>query len=408
MPGRGDRDKPRVLHIVTAPQAVRGLLRGQLRYLREAGFDVTVVSSPGAEAEQVGREDGVAFVPVRMEREIAPWRDLASLWRLLGLVRRLRPAIVHTGTPKAGLLGGLAAWLGGVPCRIYTLYGVRCETSRGWRRRLLMSAEWCACRLAYRVVCVSPSLRRKVVGLGIADGSRTVLLARGSANGIDMARFSPSPGRALAAKWRREQLGIPQDAPVAGFVGRLTPDKGVPELVLAFETLKDAYPDLRLLLIGPREPSNPLPEVCARAIAAEPRILGLGFIADPAPYYHVMDCVALPSHREGFPTVLLEAAAAAKPVVATDATGVADAVVHEVTGVITPVGDLSALSRALARVLDDPDWAAQLGQAARERAAARFTSAALWEEIVKLYRAMIDQQTAACRGKSPAVPAVTR
>ncbi len=370
-------------------------MQGRLRYVREAGFDVTVACSPGREAELVSLDEGVTLVSVPIERGIAPLRDLASLWRLRRLVRRLRPDICHVATPKAGLLGGLAAWMAGVPCRVYTLYGLRLETVRGWRRALLACTEWLACRLAQCVVCVSPSLQQAALRLGLLPSEKVVLLASGSANGVDAGLFAPSPERLAAARQAREQLGIPQMAPVVGFVGRVTADKGVGALVAAYQALRDAYPDLHLLLLGPLEPIDPLPAQVRQDIAGDPRIIHLGFIPDPAVFYHVMDVLALPSHREGFPTVALEAAAAAKPVVATAATGLVDAVVNGVTGTLTPVGDASALARALAYLLDHPEVAQKLGQAGRERAGRYFGQAPLWQATVDLYELMLRAPTVA-------------
>src|ERR1700736_1652451 len=150
--------RPRVVHVVTSHLAV-GFMRGHLQFLQKQGFDVILISSPGNGLDEAGRIENVRIIGLPMAREIAPLKDLVSLWRLWRTIRALRPAITNVGTPKAGLLGGCAAWLTGVPCRFYTLHGLRCETSKGLRRSLLISAEYLACHFANRVVCVSRSLR---------------------------------------------------------------------------------------------------------------------------------------------------------------------------------------------------------------------------------------------------------
>ena len=381
--------KIKIAHVLTTAMGVRGTLDGQLRYLSTAGCRVTVLCGPDDTIEIFASQQGAAFLPIEFEREIAPWRDLRALWQLWRAYRRVRPDLSHVGMPKAGLLGGLAAWLAGVPCRVYTLHGLRLETATGGKRLLLQLMERLACRFAHRVVCVSESVRRRAVELGIVGEAKCVVLASGSANGVNTEPYHDIEYLSRTARAKREQLGIAQTAPVIGFVGRLTRDKGVPELVAAFQRLRDAYPELRLLLLGPLEHGDPVPASVADAIRRDARIVAPGFVRQTAVYYQLMDLLALPSHREGFPTVVLEAAAAGKPVVGTRATGVVDAVVHGETGLLTPVGDVAALTRALARLLDDPALADRLGQAARERATRHFQPAALWQAVADFYNELL-------------------
>jgi glycosyltransferase involved in cell wall biosynthesis len=235
---------------------------------------------------------------------------------------------------------------------------------------------------------VSPSLHQVALRLGLLPEEKAVVLASGSANGVDAGLFAPTAEGVAAARQAREQLGIPQAAPVIGFVGRLTTDKGVRELVAAYQSLRDAYPDLHLLLLGPLELIDPLPKRVWRAIEGDPRVFHLGFVQNTVVFYHMMDMLVLPSHREGFPTVALEAAAAAKPVIAAAATGSVDAVVDGVTGLLTPVGDVPALARAMALLLDHPDAARNLGQAGRERAVRLFGQIPLWQAAADLYASM--------------------
>ena len=186
-----------------------------------------MVSSPGKDLGEVAARDAVASAGVVIGREIAPWRDLAALGRLWRLMRRVRPTIAHVGTPKAGLLGGLAAWLAGVPCRVYTLHGLRLETASGLKRQLLIGCERAACALAHRVICVSSSLRRQAIDLRLVDAGKAIVGASGSANGVDLSRFYPTRKRLAMAAEARRSLGIPTASPVVGFVGRLTRDKGI-------------------------------------------------------------------------------------------------------------------------------------------------------------------------------------
>jgi glycosyltransferase involved in cell wall biosynthesis len=393
----------KLLYIVTAPQAVPGLLRGRLRSMRESGFDVTVICSPGVEAEATARGEGVRFIAVAIDRGISPWRDLVALGRLWQLIRRLRPDICHVGTPKAGLLGGVAAFLARVPCRVYTLYGLRFETVSGWRRRLLVVLEKVACATAHRVLCVSESLRQAAISKRLAHPSKTLVLGAGSPNGVDAQQFAPTLARRNAALHKRRKLGIPETAPVIGFIGRLVRDKGVVELVEAYNQLRRSRPDLHLLLVGPYESLDALPRHTRQAIESDRRIIHAGFVSEPAIHYHIMDVLILPSHREGFPTVILEAGAAAKPVVAAAATGCVDAVLDGVTGCLTPVGDSEALSQAVARLLDAPDEAGSMGLAGQRRVVASFNQVSLWRATANLYWAMLAGLMPAAKADSAAI-----
>jgi len=366
-----------------------GTLRGQIRFLREQGFDVHVISSPSEAAARFVASEGASYIPVEMRREIAPLHDLRALWRLWRVLRRLRPDICQVGMPKAGLLGGMAAWLARVPCRVYMMHGLRLETLSGGKRVLLRWVERIACRTTHRVLCVSESLRRRAVELGIVADARCTVLGAGSANGVDVARFAMSESFRAIARQVRDDLGIPKGASVVGFVGRLTRDKGIYELVQAFERLKKAYPQLHLLLVGPYEEGDPVPHATRMKIVIEPRILRVGRVDDTGPYYHAMDIVALPSYREGLPTVVLEAGAAAKPVVGSRATGMADAIDDGRTGLLAPVGDVAALGERLERLLNDPAWSEEMGNAARQHVAENFRQENVWTTLAGFYHSLL-------------------
>lgn len=379
--------RPRVVHVVTSDLAVK-LMRGQLQYLAHNGFDVTVICSPGKWVEAVGRREGVQIIELPMAREIAPLRDLMSLWRLCRIIRTLRPAVTNVGTPKAGLLAGFAAWVNRVPCRVYTLRGLRFETMNGLKRRLLVCTERLACHFADRVICVSPSLREKAVAFGLTSRDRTVVFGSGSSNGVDAFRFASTPERLRQAAELRCKLGIPPQAPVLGFVGRLTRDKGIPELVESFLRLGHEFPDLRLLLLGLAEEEDLLDLRTRKCLKAHPRVILAGEVADTAPYYALMDVLALPSHREGFPNVVLEAYAAGKPVVAARATGIVDAVVNGETGLLFPIGDVAALTNALQTLLRDKASARKFGCAGQELIKREFRQEMIWEALNEEYKRM--------------------
>lgn len=386
---------PRLLQVVTSSVSC-SLRRGQPGSLRESGFDMMIVSSPGEDLERTAGENGVRSLGIKMEREISPFQDLASLWRLCRVIRRFRPDLTDVGTPKAGLLGGIAAWLNRVPGRIYILHGLRCETATGLKRRVLLLTERLACLCAHRVICVSESLRQRAVLLGIVELERTVVLGSGSCNGVDADLFELTPVRFQAALELRRHLGIPKDAPVIGFVGRFVADKGIAELFEAYAQVRVRFPELRLLLVGDFEEGDPVPEQLREQIKSDPHITITGFLKDVAPYYHVMDVLALPTRREGFPTVVLEAHAAAKPVVTFRATGAVDAVVDGVNGIVVAVGDVRALAEALTSLIENPALAQTMGQRGYERVLREFQPIEIWSALTKTYVHLLREKGICC------------
>ena len=377
-----------LMYVVTS-QISTVLLKGQLNFLREAGFEVSVVSSPGLSLDSAAEDESVQTYAVPMVREVGGFSDLVSLCRLWRLMRRHKPTITNVSTPKAGLLGGIASCLSWVPCRIYTLRGLRCETTKGVRRWGLILSERIACRCAHLVICVSESLRQRAVALEIVDPRRTVVLASGSSNGVDPDRFAPTPERLRQTGDLRNDLGIPAEAPVIGFVGRFTRDKGVCELIEAYLHLRHQRPRLHLLLVGDFEDGDPVPSNVRKVIQCDSQIVHTGIVRDTAPYYHVMDILALPTYREGFPNAALEAHAAGKPVVAARATGVVDAVIDGVSGVLMPVGDSEALAKGLELLLKDKELAADMGSAGRERVRREFRQELIWEALTQEYARLL-------------------
>jgi glycosyltransferase involved in cell wall biosynthesis len=383
------RDRIDVVHAVTASLSLV-LLKGQLSYLRKAGFHPAALCSPGPEIAKVRAEESIPVVTVNMEREISPFRDLISLIRLWRALREVRPAICNAGTPKAGLLVGLAAYLSRIPCRVYTLRGLRLETTTGLKRTILLITERIACGCAHRVICVSPSLRQRVVKLGLVSGEKAVVLASGSSNGVDPSRFALTTEKLEKASHLRRTLGIGPGQPVIGFVGRFTRDKGVPELLAAFQLVREKVPDAVLLLVGSYEPGDPVPPETRVALESEPNIVRVEFTANVDLYYLVMDIFALPTHREGFPNTVLEAQASERPVVTTRATGAIDSIEDGATGLLIPVGSSVALAEALKRLLTDRSLAVQFGQAGRRRVLREFARERVWSALADEYISLLE------------------
>jgi lipopolysaccharide/colanic/teichoic acid biosynthesis glycosyltransferase len=345
-----------------------------------------MVSSPGPGLERMAAEEKVKTYAVPMCREISLLSDLRSLYQLWKILKRVRPTITNFGTPKAGLLGGIASVMAGVPHRIYTLHGLRLETTSGIKRFILTQAERIACGCAKEVIAVSPSLRKQAIELRLVDSAKCLVLGSGTSNGIAVGRFRLAAEDHERTSALRRALAIPANAPVIGFVGRFTRDKGIVELIAAYDILKQQFGELRLLLVGEFETGDPVPQSVRERIERDPFIVRPGFVADTAPYYPVMDVLVLPTYREGLPGVPLEAAAAARPVVATNATGAIDSVLDGETGMIIPVADVNALVTALEKLLLNPELRRRMGLAGQDWVTREFDHGVVLDRIVEKYQ----------------------
>ena len=384
-----DTRRNTLLLAVTSPLSWT-FYRGLISHLREAGFQPVLISAPGPGLQSASEQEGVASIAIPMEREITPLKDLLSLWKLYRTIRRIRPDIVDAGTPKAGLLVGIAAWIARVPCRVYSLHGLRMETAVGLKRKLLCWTERIAARCSHRIFCLSPSLRNRVIALNLASAENTVLLKNGGF-GVNLEQFVPTATGSHEGEELRRRLGIPAGAPVVGYVGRFVKDKGIQQLLEAFDYLRHTHPELRLLMVGDFEDGDRVNPELRHYIENTPAIVRPGFISDPAPYFKLMDVFVLPTHREGFGQVSAEAQASGIPVVTTTATGAVDSVIDGVTGIVVPVGDSNALSAAIGKLLAEPALRAAMGRAGREWMERDFRPQAIWDHRVQLYRELISQ-----------------
>jgi|SRR5215831_6873733 len=381
-------EKHHILVGVTSAQTCL-VLPDRLMALRGTGFRVSLLSAPGSLASQATQIEGVTAYTVPMGRSISPIADIAALFRIWRLLRRLMPDIVEFSTPKAGLLGCVAAWLCRIRVRVYFLRGLKLETSTGFKRRILLWAEQVASFCSHVTLCNSRSLRERALELRIAPSSKLVLLGEGSSNGVDVTRFSPGASEV------RRQFGISSAAPVIGFVGRLTADKGVPELLEAFARILRERPDAYLLLVGWFDAAeDALGHELRRRIEGHPRIVHTGYVKSSAPFYRAMDLLVLPSWREGFPNVVLEAAASGIPVVAATCTGARDAVIPEVTGLLVPPGYPEAISEAALRLMGDSELRRRMSESARRWAVDHYDNRRVMKRAVRFYERLLNSTSA--------------
>lgn len=383
----------RLLFAVTVPVTATSFLLGQLSDLAEQGHDVHLVSAPGLDQEFL--DPRVTLHEVPMSREPSLVSDLRALWALVLLLRTVRPQVTVVGTPKAGLLVGLAALLTRVPRRFYLLRGLRLEGTSGPTRLLLTALEVLACRAAHRVVAVSPSLAEEVSRLPGVRRRDVLVVGEGSSNGVDTQRFSPAGDRRRTEQ--RAAAGVPDGAVVVGFVGRLTADKGLAELLAVAEGLSDRR-DIALVVVGDLEGGTD--QSRQRERLARLGIGVTGFVPDPAPWYAALDVLVLPTYREGFPNVVLEAAASGLPTVTTLATGARDSVLDGTTGVLVPPRDAAALQAAVVHLVDHPGLRDRMGAAARARVLAAFDQPTVWRGYGDLWlHGDVRRNPASYRGK---------
>lgn len=359
---------PSAVLAVTASQSL-GLVAPVAAGLADRGWDVTVVSSPEA-TRRPKAVPGVSYVGVPMNREPSPLSDAVSLVSWIRLLIKKSPDVVMAGTPKASLVGLLAGKMTRVPVRIYHLRGLRLETvAHGPKRGVLAAIERMTSDAATSVLSVSDSLAKSFRDMGLA-GTRTVdVLGSGSSKGVDLSQFDATDAGAedvLRVSW-----GLRDDLPIVGFIGRVSRDKGLDDLLVASDSLMQAGVSHQLLVLGSREDQTLADELHAASSQDRPVLLP-GSVDDIPSALQAIDVLCLPTRREGFPNVVLEAAAASVPTVTTNATGAVDSVVDGSTGYTVDVGDADAMAIALGRLLTDERLRRQMGHAARDRVEAEF------------------------------------
>jgi glycosyltransferase involved in cell wall biosynthesis len=324
-------------------------------------------------------------VAIPIARPIAPWADLVALLALFRLFRKRRFDLVHSITPKAGLLAMLAGWLAGVPLRLHIFTGQVWVTRAGLMRTLLKSADQLIARLATHALADSPSQREFLIAQGIVAARKSAVLAQGSSCGVDTARFRPD---AAARERVRRDLGIPPDAVVFLYLGRINRDKGLLDLAHAFAEVGTGYPGVHLLLVGPDE-GNLRAALAAAAASCSTGLHSVDFTDRPQEYFAAADVCCLPSYREGFPTTMLEAAAAGLPAIGSRIYGITDAIVEGETGLLFEAGDVQQLALSMRTLAGDASLRQRMGGKARERAVRDFSSAVVTAALLEYYEKLL-------------------
>jgi glycosyltransferase involved in cell wall biosynthesis len=338
---------PKLIRITTVPLSLKLLLSGQMKYIKEQDWEVIMVSADGREVAQAIKNEGVRHEVIPFTRKITPLDDLVCIWKLIQLFRREKPDIVHTHTPKAGLLGMIAANLAGVKTRIHTLAGIPAMAAEGRKKTLLESVEKWTYSNATEVWPNSVGLRKFVLQKELCSEYKLRIIGKGSSNGVDLEKFNREVLKEnhLVAATMRIMPG--EDDFIILSVGRLVRDKGIEELVSAFLNSKIVSKSKLVLLGGFEQDLDPLSPETVQTIQDHPKIIQIDWSDHVAHYLALADVLVHPSHREGFPNVILEAGAMQVPVICSDIIGNTDIIVQQKTGLIFPVKDALVLREAL-------------------------------------------------------------
>jgi glycosyltransferase involved in cell wall biosynthesis len=376
----------KLLIVTTVPETLATILRHQPRFLASAlapGVAVELVTSPGPKSVEVAAIEGLTTHGVNMARGMSPLKDLASIYAMARLLRRVKPAAVHSYTAKAGLIAMLAAWLCRIPVRIHTFTGLVFPTEKGLKRAVLIAVDRLICACASIVVPEGEGVKNDLRNFGITR-KPLALIGHGNIAGVDTAYFDPDREDVKAAVQSvTRQLQLPPDAFVYCYVGRLNRDKGISELLAAFVALPECA---HLLIVGDLDASAPIREEDQRLMQEHPRVHPLGFLNDIRPPLRLSHALVLPSYREGFPNAVLQGGAMGLPVIATDINGCNEVVEQGLNGWLVKPRSITSLHEAMQSALDaDAQTRRAMGLQARQRIAARFERKQHWKNMVDFY-----------------------
>lgn len=381
----------KLIRVTTVPISLKVLLKGQLKFMSQNGFEMIGISSSGDELEEVNRDENISTIAVNMTRTISPFQDLISVWKLYKIFRKEKSTIVHTHTPKAGIVGMLAARLAKVPIRLHTVAGMPLMEAVGFKRKVLDFVERMTYRCATKVYPNSKGLYDFIIKNNFTDQSKLKVIANGSSNGIDTAFFSREAMDKNYLENLKADLGILESDFVFIFVGRLVGDKGINELVASFDRLKSSKN--KLLLVGPLESElDPLQPHTLQLIQTHPDIISVGFQKDVRPYFAISNALVFPSYREGFPNVVMQAGAMELPCIVSDINGCNEIIIDGENGIIVPVKNQQALYLAMTRLIENPELYKSLQSKSRSMITSRFEQKVLWEALFEEYKRLLKEK----------------
>ncbi|KXO00963.1 glycosyl transferase family 1 [Aequorivita aquimaris] len=386
--------KPKLIRITTVPISLVKLLEGQLAFMQKY-YEVIAVSAEKERLEAYGKEEGVRVFSLELTRKITPIKDIVAVFKLYRFLKKEKPLIVHTHTPKAGIVGMMAAWLAGVPNRLHTIAGLPLMETTGKKRKLLDFVERLTYKFATNVYPNSKGLYDFIINENLAKSEKLKIIGQGSSNGIDTEYFNPTLFNSKR-NILRQNLNISNDNFVFVFVGRLVGDKGINELCAAFSNLivDLGMQKLKLLLVGPQESQlDPLKKETLKTIENNPNIIMVGYQQDVRPYFAAADALAFPSYREGFPNVVMQAGAMGLPSIVTDINGCNEIIIHRVNGLIIPIKNSEALAKAMRLLIEDVNLYQHLKGNARAQITNRYEQQQVWDALFEEYQSLLKQKS---------------
>jgi len=378
--------KSKLIRITTVPLSLEKLLEDQLQFMSQY-YDVTAVSSDKERLERYGKAEGVAVSHLELTRKITPLKDISAVYKLYKFLRNEKPLIVHTHTPKAGIVGMMASYFAKVPLRMHTVAGLPLMEATGVKRSILNMVEKLTYKLATHVYPNSKGLYDFIVAKRFTLPTKLKIIGNGSSNGIDTTYFDPNLYTKENRVKTREELKIPQGDFVFTFVGRMVKDKGINELIAAFLKLNNLKKNCSLLLVGPLEEDlDPLNPETLEQINTHKKIIAIGYQKDVRPFFACSDALVFPSYREGFPNVVMQAGAMNLPVIATNINGCNEIITDYKNGLLIPTKNTAAVNEAMAKLLNDEDLNRKLTGNAREEIVSKYERKEICEALLTEYR----------------------
>jgi glycosyltransferase involved in cell wall biosynthesis len=378
----------KIIRISTVASSLSTLLKGQLHFMNNH-YEIVGIASDRDCLAKVSRDEGIRTILVKMTRVITPFKDLKAVFELYRIFKKEKPFIVHTHTPKAGTLGMFAAKLAGVPHRLHTIAGLPLLEATGPKRILLNVVEKLTYASATRILPNSFVLRDIIIEEKFCSKNKLEVIANGSSNGIDTEHYDRKKVSPKHIDALEKQLQItPQDM-VFLFIGRVVKDKGINELVNAFDDLSKSHSNTKLIIVGPSEKElDPIDDITETLIKSNKNIYETGMVEDIRPYVAISDVLTFPSYREGFPNVVLQASCMETPCIVTDINGCNEIISDNFNGLIIPVKDSDALKESMLHLYDNPEKTKELAKNARQNIIDKYKRELVWKELLKLYNSL--------------------
>jgi glycosyltransferase involved in cell wall biosynthesis len=363
------------------------LLEGQLKYFRDC-LKVYGICTDFPRRDEVEKREKINIIPINMHRGISPIRDLISIFKVYRLLRKLKPKIVHSHTPKAGLVGMIAARLAGVPVKMHTVAGLPLEVEKGFKRKILIAAERFTYNSADMVYPNSYGLSR-VIKKEIYNNEATMkIIANGSSNGINLQHFDINKTK-QTKYFKDNPLPLSEGDFVYLSIGRIVRDKGVEELISAFLSIYEKQARAKLIVLGLFEERDPVSQETKHTIQSHPGIIYCGFQQDVRPYLSIADVFVFPSYREGLPNVVLQAGAYKLPIIGTNITGTSDIIIDKKNGILIPPRDVVKLKENMSLLLDNEELRKKYSLAIYETISSRYDQKIVWEALLQEYKELI-------------------